>query len=215
MWCSTLHTCWTKAIWWNFEGFLPLFTNRADALPQDLTKTRYREIRVWTFQSLPNLTSTSTAALPTGPSFIRAIRPLLHPNSMLRGFMRSCGKTSVRLVNRGPRSILICVQDLRFRILFSNSSIYDYICCYCLENWHWPIIICSNQWLDRGRMIFCNCSLNALCDTMNHFYDSARVNGRWWKFLPKCKMKPFFQLEFSWILTHWCPGKWHSNASAK
>ena len=54
------------------------------------------------FQSLWNLAGISAAALPRCLSNYRAIRPLQHPISRLRDFTRFGGKTSYRLVNRGP-----------------------------------------------------------------------------------------------------------------
>ena len=54
------------------------------------------------FQSLWNLAGTSAALLPRCLSNFRAIRPLRHPISRLRDFTRFGGKTSYRLVNRGP-----------------------------------------------------------------------------------------------------------------
>ena len=74
-------------------------------------KTSYRKIS-WNleaarfgsklFQSLWNLAGTSAALLPRCLSNIRAIRPLQHTISGLRDFARFGGKTSYRLVNRGP-----------------------------------------------------------------------------------------------------------------
>ena len=74
-------------------------------------KTSYRKIS-WSleaarfgfklFQSLWNLAGTSAALLPRCLSNFRAIRPLQHPISLLRDFTRFGGKTSYRLVNRGP-----------------------------------------------------------------------------------------------------------------
>ena len=74
-------------------------------------KTSYRKIS-WSleaarfgfklFQSLWNLAGTSAALLPRCLSNFRAIRPLQHPISRLRDFARFGGKTSYRLVNRGP-----------------------------------------------------------------------------------------------------------------
>ena len=74
-------------------------------------KTSYRKIW-WSleaarfgfklFQSLWNLAGTSAAMLPRCLSNFRAIRPLQHPISWLRDFTRFGGKTSYRLVNRGP-----------------------------------------------------------------------------------------------------------------
>ena len=76
-------------------------------------KTSYRKIS-WSleaarfgfklFQSLWNLTGTSAALQPRCLSNFRAIRPLQHPISWLRDFTRFGGKTSYRLVNRGPLS---------------------------------------------------------------------------------------------------------------
>ena len=59
------------------------------------------------FQSLWNLAGTSAALLPRCLSNFRAIRPLQHPISRLRDFTRFGGKTSYRLVNRGP-DIYVC-----------------------------------------------------------------------------------------------------------
>ena len=74
-------------------------------------KTSYRKIS-WSLeaarfgfkllQSLWNLAGTSAALLPMCLSNFRAIRPLQHPISRLREFTRFGGKTSYRLVNRGP-----------------------------------------------------------------------------------------------------------------
>ena len=49
-----------------------------------------------------NLTGISAALLPRWLSNFRAIRKVLTRISRLRDFTRSCGKTSYRLVNRGP-----------------------------------------------------------------------------------------------------------------
>ena len=74
-------------------------------------KTSYRKIswsleavrfRFKLLQSLWNLAGTSAALLPRCLSNFRAIRPLQHPISRLRDFTRFSGKTSYRLVNRGP-----------------------------------------------------------------------------------------------------------------
>ena len=74
-------------------------------------KTSYRKIS-WSleatrfgfkpFQLLWNLAGTSAALLPRCLSNFRAIRPLQYPISRLRDFTRFGGKTSYRLVNRGP-----------------------------------------------------------------------------------------------------------------
>ena len=59
------------------------------------------------FSSLWNLTGTSAAPLPKCLLNFRAIRSLSHPISRLRDFARFGGKTSYRLVNRGPVSLEI------------------------------------------------------------------------------------------------------------
>ena len=74
-------------------------------------KTSYRKIS-WSlevagfgsklFQSLWNLAGTSAALLPRCLSNCRAIQPMQHTISRLRDFTRFGGKTSYRLVNRGP-----------------------------------------------------------------------------------------------------------------
>ena len=74
-------------------------------------KTSYRKIS-WSLEAarfgfkllqwLWNLAGTSAALLPMCLSNFRAIRPLQHPISRLRDFTRFGGKTSYRLVNRGP-----------------------------------------------------------------------------------------------------------------
>ena len=84
-------------------------------------KTSYRKIS-WSleaarfgfelFQSLWNLAGTSAALLPRCLSNFRAIRLLQHPISRLRDFMRFGGKTSYRLVNRGPGANLTPMHPL-------------------------------------------------------------------------------------------------------
>ena len=79
-------------------------------------KTSYRKIS-WSLeaarfgfklsQSLWNLAGTSAALLPRCLSNFRAIRPLQHPISRLGDFTRFGGKTSYRLVNRGPAGPLL------------------------------------------------------------------------------------------------------------
>ena len=59
------------------------------------------------FQSLWNLAGTSAVLLPRSQSIFRAIRPLQHPITRLRDFMRFDGKTSYRLVNRGPGGVRV------------------------------------------------------------------------------------------------------------
>ena len=99
--------------------------NQFDGLPKlglySLSgKTSYRKIS-WSleaarfgfklFQLLWNLTSPSAAALPRYLSNFRAIRPLQHPISRLRDFTRFGGKTSYRLVNRGPAEVMAWMSN--------------------------------------------------------------------------------------------------------
>ena len=74
-------------------------------------KTSYRKISwslgaarfgVIMIVSLWNLTGISAALLPRCLSNLRAIGKVQTRISRLRNFTRSCGKTSYRLVNRGP-----------------------------------------------------------------------------------------------------------------
>ena len=88
----------------------PIYNNSGP--PYSLSgKTSYRKIS-WSleaarfgfklFLSLWNLAGTSAALLPRCLSNFRAIPPLQHLISRLRDFTRVGGKTSYRLVNRGP-----------------------------------------------------------------------------------------------------------------
>ena len=88
--------CWT----WKTQGLYSLSG-----------KTSYHQISrslesawfdVIIIVSLWNLTGISAALLPRCLSNRRAIGKILTRISWLRDFTRSCGKTSVRLVNRGP-----------------------------------------------------------------------------------------------------------------
>ena len=56
-------------------------------------------------QMFCNLTGTLAATPPIRLSEFRAIRSLEHPISRLRDLTRSCGKTSVHLMNRGPGAV--------------------------------------------------------------------------------------------------------------
>ena len=60
--------------------------------------------------SLWNLTGISAVQLPRCLSNFRAIRNDSNQISRIRDFTRSCGKTSVRLVNRGPKVVFACSQ---------------------------------------------------------------------------------------------------------
>ena len=107
-------------------------------------KTSYRKIS-WSleaarfgsklFQSLWNLAGTSAALLPRCLSNFRAIRPLQHPISRLRDFTRFGGKTSYRLVNRGPES---------HKTRWSPDNIHLYLRYSVIYNWtisiEWNIV---------------------------------------------------------------------------
>ena len=93
------------------------------------------------FQSLWNLAGTSAALLPRCLSNFRAIRPLQHPISRLRVFTRFGGKTSYRLVNRGPgRSMCglwgaIVWEGTRVR-RYCYTSTVDKNDTGCIALWH-------------------------------------------------------------------------------
>ena len=99
-WGLVIHFCLQGL---NYQSVLGLYSLSG--------KTSYRKIS-WSleaarfgfklFQSLWNLAGTSAALLPRCLSNVRAIRPLQRPISRLRDFTRFGGKTSYRLVNRGP-----------------------------------------------------------------------------------------------------------------
>ena len=74
------------------------------------------------FQSLWNLAGTSAALLPRCLSNFRAIRPLQHPISRLRDFTRFGGKTSYRLVNRGPWTCIVIIQQNAICILTTGHE---------------------------------------------------------------------------------------------
>ena len=93
---------WTK---WGSEAIQGLYSLS--------DKTSYRQIS-WSLEaarlgfimivSLWNLTGISAALLPRCLLNFRAILKVKTRISRLRDFTRSCGKTSYRLVNRGPKS---------------------------------------------------------------------------------------------------------------
>ena len=93
-------------------------------------KTSYRQIS-WSLEAarldvaivvlLWNLTGTSAAALPN----FRAIVKVQTRISRLRDFTRSCGKTSYRLLNRGPGRGVWSRVESRNVFLFSHDS-HDY-----------------------------------------------------------------------------------------
>ena len=94
-------------------------------------KTSYRKIS-WSleaarlefklFQSLWKLAGTAAALLPRCLSNFRAIRLLQHPISRLRDFTRFGGKTSYRLVNRGPGNGLSPIR--RHAITWHNTDLH-------------------------------------------------------------------------------------------
>ena len=88
----------------------PIFTKRYDVLLPNLVKTRSPRLGIKTTVSLWNLTGVSTAVLPRCLSNFRAIRKVCTRMSRLRDF--TCGKTSVRLVNKGPGQCVWASQAL-------------------------------------------------------------------------------------------------------
>ena len=120
-------------------NFCDSFTHILQGLHSLSGKTSYRKIS-WSleaarfgsklFQSLWNLAGTSAALLPRRLSNFRAIRPLQHPISRLRDFTRFGGKTSYRLVNRGPgllhrlfgNRMVNCLHTNRIREISANFA---------------------------------------------------------------------------------------------
>ena len=88
------------------------------------------------FQLLWNLTGTSAAALPRCLSNFRVIRPLQRPIFSLWDFTRFGGKTSYRLVNRGP-------EYNSWHVLYLWPSLL--ICLACID-----IQYCSDKALSLG-----------------------------------------------------------------
>ena len=85
----------------------PLLKKRMDVFPQDLIKSRSREILAQIISIILK------SVLPRCLSNLRAIGSLQHPISQLRYFAKFGGKTFVRLVNRGPETVpsLDCERD--------------------------------------------------------------------------------------------------------
>ena len=81
----------------------PLLTKRTDVLRQDLASLEAVRFGFKHFPSLWKLTGTLAAPLPRCLLNFRAIRSLWHQISRIRDFARFGGKTSYRLVNRGPQ----------------------------------------------------------------------------------------------------------------
>ena len=74
----------------------PLFTKRTDVLPQDLLKSLSRKIGCY------NDPTALKFERHLGSNAFRVIWKVYIRIPPLRDFTRSCGTTSVRLVNRGP-----------------------------------------------------------------------------------------------------------------
>ena len=106
---------WYLGMSWTKTNTGPLFTKRMDVLPQDLVKSRSHEIRCYNDRIA--LTGISEALLPRCLSNFRAIWQVKTWISGLRVFARSCGKTPVRLMNRGP--------EVWLEPIAKRSSIYD------------------------------------------------------------------------------------------
>ena len=112
-----------------------------------LEATRF-EFRL--FQLLWHLTSTSTAVLPRCLSNVRAIQLSWHPNSRLQEFTIFGGKTSYRLVNRGPGSWVMTGVELLVDVIHESKTI-SYtelpctkgliVMCVCVKHldYHWSM----------------------------------------------------------------------------
>ena len=137
-------------------------------------KTSYRKIS-WSveaaifgfklFQSFWNLAGTSAALLPRCLSNFRAIRPLQHPISRLRDFTRFGGKTSYRLVNRGPELQLINRPDLEGEIGANTLAYVNKISYIFLIRWQ-PVFVVIQLFFDTQTMPI---------STMHWKYTTARA----------------------------------------
>ena len=95
----------------------PLFTKRTNVLPQDLAKSRSREIGCYhdrIFLKFDRHLGSTAAEVPVK---IQSDWGSLNPDLAA---LRSCGKTSVRLVNRGPASGPRCVGSRVHAMLWQN-----------------------------------------------------------------------------------------------
>ena len=96
-----LNTVWVLTTLYKYIG--PLFTKRTDVLPQELMKSRSRDIRVWTFliaQKFDRHIGNRAAEIPVIYHSDTII--ITCPISRLQYSTRFGGNTSYRLVNRGP-----------------------------------------------------------------------------------------------------------------
>ena len=87
-------------------------------------KTSYRKIS-WSLEAARFEFKLFQSLLPRCLSNFRAIRPLQHPISRLRDFTRFDGKTSYRLLNRGPGG-LVAKQNVQFVIMANNWKHWMY-----------------------------------------------------------------------------------------
>ena len=94
---TTYRAQWTRAT----PG--PLFTKRTDVLPQDVMKSRSREIGCYNDRVTLIFDRHPDSAAAKGPDKFRGEWKSWNPNlAALRLHTRSCGKKTTRLMNRGP-----------------------------------------------------------------------------------------------------------------
>ena len=115
---------------WEWLPGWELSTYQGQGLYSLSRKTSYRKIS-WRlevarfgfrlFQLLWDLTGTSAATLPRCLSNFSAKRSLQHSISRLRDFTRFGGKTSYRLVNRGPEDAYVCWPVICAIIALDNA----------------------------------------------------------------------------------------------
>ena len=79
-----------------------LFTKCTDDLPKDLVKTRSHEIGCHDYRAALKFDRNLGSAAAEDAAKFQSDWKSLSMNPRLQDFTRSCGKTSVRLVNRGP-----------------------------------------------------------------------------------------------------------------
>ena len=87
----------------------PLFTKRSDVLPQDLSKSRSRDIRVWAFPIDLKFDRHLAISAVMMPVKFQSDTIIITSNLVA---VRFCYKTSYRLVNRGPEVRLLKHRSL-------------------------------------------------------------------------------------------------------
>ena len=123
----------------------PLFAKRTDVLPQDLVKCRCREIACYNDRIVLKFARHFGSPAAEVPSKFQSHWKSLKPISRLRDFARSCGKTSVRLLNRSPGSELghhcACRCDSATRHQATRRHSADHTSWQDFQSFFWLLMI--------------------------------------------------------------------------